>query len=188
MIKTIKIFDITFSNYDFKTIWANLNKYGGLLVAPAAPAIKDIKKNELYYSALKNSDFAILDSGFMVLFLLIFRRIKLKKLSGLSFLKSMLNQPEVKKQNSIFLINPNHKESLLNSNIFRDYDIKLEEDYQYVAPIYNNDTIQDTDLLNIIQVLLLRQWRKNKSRVNQDLDRAIFMSINAIAAAMQTTG
>ena len=45
-----------------------------------------------------------------------------------------------------------------------------------------------TDLLNIIQVLLLRRWRKNKSRVNQDLDRAIFMSINAIAAAMQTTG
>ena len=45
-----------------------------------------------------------------------------------------------------------------------------------------------TDLLNIIQVLLLRQWRKNKSRVNQDLDRSIFMSINAIAAAMQTTG
>ena len=45
-----------------------------------------------------------------------------------------------------------------------------------------------TDLLNIIQVLLLRRRRENKDRVNQDLDRSIFMSINAIAAAMQTTG
>ena len=45
-----------------------------------------------------------------------------------------------------------------------------------------------TDLLNIIQVLLLRRQRKNKDRVNQDLDRSIYMSINAIAAAMQTTG
>jgi phosphoenolpyruvate carboxylase len=45
-----------------------------------------------------------------------------------------------------------------------------------------------TDLLNIIQVLLLRRQRKNIDRVNQDLDRSIYMSINAIAAAMQTTG
>ena len=45
-----------------------------------------------------------------------------------------------------------------------------------------------TDLLNIIQVLLLSRRRENKDRVNQDLDRSIFMSINAIAAAMQTTG
>ena len=45
-----------------------------------------------------------------------------------------------------------------------------------------------TDLLNIIQVLLLRRRRKNLDREDQDLDRSIFMSINAIAAAMQTTG
>ena len=45
-----------------------------------------------------------------------------------------------------------------------------------------------TDLLNIIQVLLLRRRRENNDQVNQDLDRSIFMSINAIAAAMQTTG
>ena len=45
-----------------------------------------------------------------------------------------------------------------------------------------------TDLLNIIQVLLLRRRRENKDQANENLDRSIFTSINAIAAAMQTTG
>ena len=45
-----------------------------------------------------------------------------------------------------------------------------------------------TDLLNIIQIKLLKQVRSNKGPINKDLERSIFMSINAIAAAMQTTG
>ena len=45
-----------------------------------------------------------------------------------------------------------------------------------------------TDLLNIIQVILLRRQRENKDLIDHDLDKSIFMSINAIAAAMQTTG
>ncbi len=45
-----------------------------------------------------------------------------------------------------------------------------------------------TDLLNIIQICLLRQVRSNKGPISKDLERSIFMSINAIAAAMQTTG
>tara|TARA_Y100001970_G_C14153133_1_gene813887 strand:- start:701 stop:1444 length:744 start_codon:yes stop_codon:yes gene_type:complete len=149
MIQHLDIDGIKFINGDFQFVWSKVKK-GGLLVAPAAPAIKDIKKNQLYYNSLKNSDFAIVDSGFMVLFLFLFRRIKLKKLSGLSFLKSMLKQPEIKIQNSIFLINPNNKESLLNSILLNSHGIKLKEDYQYVAPIYNSDTIEDIDLLKIL--------------------------------------
>ena len=45
-----------------------------------------------------------------------------------------------------------------------------------------------TDLLNIIQVILLRRQMENKDLTDHDLDKSIFMSINAIAAAMQTTG
>jgi len=45
-----------------------------------------------------------------------------------------------------------------------------------------------TDLLNIIQVILLRRRRENIDHLDHDLNKSIFMSINAIAAAMQTTG
>jgi len=45
-----------------------------------------------------------------------------------------------------------------------------------------------TDLLNIIQIELLKRWRLNKNNSDKEIDNSIFMSINCIAAAMQTTG
>ena len=40
---------------------------GGLLVVPAAPALKDIDRNPGYREALLNADLCITDSAFMVL-------------------------------------------------------------------------------------------------------------------------
>ena len=45
-----------------------------------------------------------------------------------------------------------------------------------------------TDILNSVQVCLLLDWRKKDQDEKDALDKPIFMSINAIAAAMQTTG
>jgi len=41
--------------------------HGGLLVVPAAPALKDVAHNHEYRDALINADVAIADSAFMVL-------------------------------------------------------------------------------------------------------------------------
>ena len=40
---------------------------GGLLVVPAAPALKDLDRSPDYRDALLNADLAITDSAFMVL-------------------------------------------------------------------------------------------------------------------------
>ena len=59
-----------------------------------------------------------------------------------------------------------------------------------ISAFYDGElsAIEVDDLLNIIQIKLLKQVRSNKGPINKDLERSIFMSINAIAAAMQTTG
>ena len=57
-----------FYDFSFSQIIKKLNKNGGVLVAPAASALVNIDNDKEYYKALKNSDVAILDSGFFAFF------------------------------------------------------------------------------------------------------------------------
>ena len=45
-----------------------------------------------------------------------------------------------------------------------------------------------TDVLNLIQVELLRRWKNAPDSERDALRRALFLTINGIAAAMQSTG
>ena len=69
----ISFYDIKFYNYSFKRIVQKIKK-GGYLVAPAASSLSKILKNKTYHKSLKNSDIAILDSGFFCILLRIFKK------------------------------------------------------------------------------------------------------------------
>jgi phosphoenolpyruvate carboxylase len=64
------------------------------------------------------------------------------------------------------------------------------------ALLDNNPVIQesirarnpDTDLLNALQVELLRRWREAPEPEQADLRAVVLLSVNALAAAMQSTG
>jgi phosphoenolpyruvate carboxylase len=45
-----------------------------------------------------------------------------------------------------------------------------------------------TDVLNLLQVELIRRWRGAAETARPALREAIFLSINGVAAAMQSTG
>lgn len=45
-----------------------------------------------------------------------------------------------------------------------------------------------TDVLNLLQIELLQRWRRAGEQDREDLRHALFLSINGIAAAMQSTG
>jgi phosphoenolpyruvate carboxylase len=45
-----------------------------------------------------------------------------------------------------------------------------------------------TDVLNFLQIELLRRWRQSPKAERKHLAQALFLSINGIAAAMQSTG
>ena len=64
------------------------------------------------------------------------------------------------------------------------------------ALLDNNPVIQrsirernpDTDLINALQVELLRRWREASDADRGELGALILLSVNALAAAMQSTG
>ena len=63
---------------------------GGLLVVPAAPALKDIDCNAAYREALLDADLCIPDSAFMVMIWNRISKQKIHRLSGLKYLRGLL--------------------------------------------------------------------------------------------------
>ena len=120
--KIIKFKKISFFNGNFNEAYNKIKK-GGLLVAPAASALIEIEKDKTYHNSLIGSDVALFDSGFFCILLRIFKRYKVKKLSGYKFLKELLDIE--KNFNKVFLlIDPTKDDSFYNKNILKKKKLK----------------------------------------------------------------
>ena len=137
--------NIRFFDYSFKKILKIILK-GGLLVAPAASALIDLRTNKLYQTALINSNIAIFDSGFFCLLLRIFKKTSVTKLSGYKFLKLFLEEKSIKKK-KILLINPTNEEGKSNLKLLKKKNFK--KIINYTAPFYKK--FNDINLLRLVK-------------------------------------
>ena len=148
-LRKIKIFGITFFDTNYKKIKNLLDKKGGLLVLPSGPGMSTIDKDKNYYNALKNSDIALFDSGYLCLLLRIFKGLNVKKFSGFAFFKEFLNKLKKEKKSKILLVEPSKKQSNINKNFLNSKNIN--NIFQYVAPLYRKENIKDYKLLKKIK-------------------------------------
>ena len=143
-MKKFSFKEIKFYSGDYHQIKYEFDK-GGVLVAPAASALANIDSDKQYYTSLKNSKIAILDSGFFCILLRIFRFQKVKKLSGFLFLKTFLDN--FKNQQKILFIDPSKKSNILNIKFLKSK--KIINFKSYIAPNYNKKFL-DLKLLKLI--------------------------------------
>ena len=144
MGKKIRFHSIKFFDYDFKYILNKLLNCGGYIVAPAASSLSEIFIKKKYYESLKYADIAILDSGFFCILLRIFKKAKVKKLSGYLFLKLLLETKTIKNK-KFFLINPTLMEQKKNYYLLKSKGI-INQKY-YCSPLYNLSNYKDFKLL-----------------------------------------
>ena len=109
---------------------------GGLLVVPAAPALKDIATNSSYRAALTNADVAITDSAFMVLLWNLLERDSVKRLSGLRYLRELLIRPEVRTPGNTFWVMAGPASAKKNLDWLKSKGIDVPPEYVYEAPMY----------------------------------------------------
>jgi len=83
-----------------------VSQNGGLVVVPAAPALKNLAVDKGYREALLGADFAIADSAFMVLLWNLIDSNRIPKLSGLKYLRALVDEPEFKKLGNTFWVMP----------------------------------------------------------------------------------
>src|ERR1700688_2565905 len=94
-LRTHRILGIDFFDGSAKAA-IEIMRSGGLLVIPAAPALKDLDHNLEYRESLLNADLAITDSAFMVLIWNRLQSTPIKRLSGLEYLRELLLETDVR--------------------------------------------------------------------------------------------
>lgn len=125
---------------------------GGLLVVPAAPALKEVETNASYREALLSADMAIADSAFMVLSWNYLQKDSIPRLSGLEYLRELLRRDEVRRPGSCVWIMANETSSERNIAWLASQDIHVPVHCTHISPIYNGQVI-DLQLLELIESL-----------------------------------
>lgn len=124
---------------------------GGLMVAPAAPALVDLGRDREYREALQAADLAITDSGFLVLLWNLLNSDSIQRVSGLEYLRLLISHPEFRTPGSVLWIMPS--ESSLERNLawLQGSGFPVVPRDCYVAPKYPQSALADQALLSLIE-------------------------------------
>jgi len=126
-------------------------KAGGLLVVPAAPALKDLETKASYREALLNADLAIADSAYMVMIWNWLQHDSIRRLSGLEYLCELLRQSDVREPGNVLWIMASPLSASCNLQWLEEQGIVVPEECVYLAPMYSEDCIADPELLERIE-------------------------------------
>src|ERR1700744_1033941 len=106
---------------------------GGLLVVPAAPALKNIASDPGYREALQGADLVITDSAFMVMIWNRLKRDSIRRVSGLKYLSSLLKQSDFSQPGGSFWIMASAASERRNCSWLRRRGIELAAENRWVA-------------------------------------------------------
>ncbi len=123
---------------------------GGLLVVPAAPALKDLATDAGYRDALMHADLALADSAFMVLIWNYMEKDSIRRLSGLQYLRELLRRADVREPGNTVWIKANKDSAARNLGWLEQQGIDVPEECIYLAPMYG-EAIDDAPLLEMLE-------------------------------------
>jgi exopolysaccharide biosynthesis WecB/TagA/CpsF family protein len=127
-----------------------LLRNGGLLVVPAAPALKNLAEDTGYRDALLGADVAIADSGLMVMIWNLVQKDDIRRLSGLKYLRELLTVSDIRATGRSLWIMPSVESASTNLAWLRKHGIEVSFDDVYLAPVYG-ENIEDEVLLKRIR-------------------------------------
>ena len=141
---------VKFTSFNDKE-FAKIIKKNGLFLFPSGPGLSDLKNSKKYHQSLMEADFNCFDSGLFVLLLRLFKGIRVNKFSGYKFLNFFFNHINQNKINKLLSIDPDNKISNINYTYLNKF--KINKVYNYVAPIYNPDNLNDKKLIQKINLI-----------------------------------
>lgn len=151
-----RILGINFRTRDVQAAMDRLCSDGGLLVAPAAPALEELPRNAAYREALLHADLVIPDSSFMLRSWLLLEREWLCAFSGLRWLDEALDRPDVRAPGNTLWVMANSASSRRNLAYLRNRrGIAIAPDYVYKAPVYGRP-VQDMRLVEQLEARPVR--------------------------------
>ena len=126
---------------------------GGLLVVPSAPTLKEVPTQPAYRLALLSADLVIPDSAYMVLIWNVLQAKRMRRISGLEYLRELLRRPEVRTPGSTLWIMAGEKSAALNLAWLRKRGLEVPDTHVYIAPNYgppDGSDLSDPRLLEMV--------------------------------------
>ena len=126
---------------------------GGLLVVPSAATLKDIPTQPAYRAAQLSANLVIPDSAYMVLIWNSMQRMRMRRLSGLEYLRELLQRPQLRVAGSTIWIMASKKSAAAHLAWLRKQGIGVLGSHVYVAPMYgppDGSELSDPVLLEMV--------------------------------------
>jgi N-acetylglucosaminyldiphosphoundecaprenol N-acetyl-beta-D-mannosaminyltransferase len=127
-----------------------VSRQGGLVVVPAAPALKNLAHDQRYRNALLGADFALADSALMVVLWNLMQPNRISKLSGLKYLRVLIEQEEFRQSENTFWVMPSPASAKRNVAWLRRNGVLVDDENVYMAPFYNAE-IRDPELIERLE-------------------------------------
>jgi UDP-N-acetyl-D-mannosaminuronic acid transferase (WecB/TagA/CpsF family) len=146
-----QILGVRFFNGSAADAVEHISRHGGLVVAPAAPSMVNLKYDEDYRQALAAADLAIADSGWMVLLWKLITGQRVTRISGLEFVKRLLEHETMRRPDSTVWVLPSETAREKTIQFFKRATIPFLPENFYVAPRYQGSSYKDDVLLALAQ-------------------------------------
>lgn len=130
----------------------NAGSRGGLVVAPAAPALVELHRDPSYRQALLEADLALTDSAFLVMLWNLITADRIPRVSGLEYLRLLLARPDFMERGSTLWVMPSTTSREQNLRWLREQGYPFDESDCYLAPRYRHDAVEDCHLARMIEV------------------------------------
>jgi len=132
----VRILGLSFLSGSARDAVESVSNSGGVLTVPAAPALVRLRQDPIYRQAMLSADFAIPDSGLMVLAWRILKREKLTRVSGLVYLRELVGRPEFRESSAAFFVLPSEEARRKLLGWAGTNHLRISEEDCYVAPHY----------------------------------------------------
>jgi len=124
---------------------------GGLVVAPAAPALVNLPHDDQYRLAVSTADVVITDSSLMVMLWNLTRRDNIPRVSGLEYLTLLLQILKQANHSPPFFVMPTKESAIRTSKWLHKQGIQCAESDCYIAPYYKGSEVEDSRLLALLE-------------------------------------
>lgn len=148
-MKRFKYFNVNFADCTAQEFNDVILKDKYFAICPSGPGLATLDKDDEYRQSIEMADIASFDSGFLVLILLLKRRIFHRKLSGLAVLRDLVRRDDVLLK-TVFVCSSTHEMFNIQSFFREVRGLKLYENQFFVAPMYTRPII-DRNLVSHLQ-------------------------------------
>jgi exopolysaccharide biosynthesis WecB/TagA/CpsF family protein len=150
MDRMSQILGIPFFNGNVDEAVGLMFHHGGFLVAPSGTCFARLREDESYRRAVLAADLAIADSGLMVVVWRLLQRAKIQRISGLRYLKHLLETLKVEGNREVLWILPNGRAQQKLLAWSQRELFPINSDGCYVAPMYGPE-VDDRNLVARIE-------------------------------------